>query len=60
MIVSLNDAVTVDQFRRAADVGVTDLLTMPWAYYGGFDLPLEQKLAGLHRFADEVMAHLGG
>ena len=58
MIVSLNDAVTVDQFRQAADVGVTNLLTMPWAYYGGFDLPLEQKLDGLHRFADEVLSKL--
>lgn len=58
MIVSLNDAVTVDQFRKAEDVGVTDLLTMPWAYYGGFQLPLEQKIDGLHRFADEVLDHL--
>ncbi len=58
MIVSLNDAVTVDQFRRAEEVGVTDLLTMPWAYYGGFDLLLDQKLDGLHRFADEVLVHL--
>lgn len=60
MIVSLNDAVTVDQFRRAVDVGVTDLLTMPWAYYGGFQIPLAQKIEGIHRFADEVLAHLPG
>lgn len=58
MIVSLNDAVTVDQFRRAEEVGVTDLLTMPWAYYGGFRLPLEQKIDGLKRFADDILAHL--
>ncbi|WP_426573370.1 TIGR03619 family F420-dependent LLM class oxidoreductase [Aquihabitans sp. McL0605] len=58
MIVSLNDAVTVDQFRAAEDVGVTDLLTMPWAYYGGFELPLDQKIEGLKRFADDVMGPL--
>ena len=58
MIVSLNDAITVDQFRRAEEVGVTDLLTMPWAYYGGFRIPLAEKIDGLKRFADEVMAHL--
>ena len=58
MFVSLNGAITVDQFRRAEEVGVTDLLTMPWAYYGGFQLPLRRRSEGIHRFADEVMAHL--
>ncbi len=60
MIVSLNDAVTVDQFQRAEEAGVTDNLTMPWAFYGGFDIPLEQKIDGLHRFADDIMAKLPG
>lgn len=55
VIVSLNDAITVDQFRRAESVGVTDVLTMPWVYYGGFDQPLAQKLDGLRRFADDVV-----
>lgn len=58
MIVSLNDAITVDQFRRAEDAGVTEILTMPWAYHGGFDQSLAQKLDGLHRFADEVVTPL--
>jgi probable F420-dependent oxidoreductase len=58
MIVSMNDAVTVDDYRRAAEVGVTDNLTMPWAFYGGFDLPLQGKLDGLRRFADEIMAYV--
>lgn len=55
MIVSLDDAVTADEFRRAEAVGVTDILTMPWVYHGGFELPLDQKLDGLRRFADEVV-----
>ncbi|MCB0971071.1 MAG: TIGR03619 family F420-dependent LLM class oxidoreductase, partial [Acidimicrobiales bacterium] len=58
MIVSLNDAVTADDFRRAEEVGVTDLLTMPWAYYGGFQLSLPEKIAGLERFAEDVLTHL--
>lgn len=58
MIVSLNDAVTVDQYRRAEDVGVTDILTMPWVFYGGYDQPLAQKLEGLERFAADIMAPL--
>lgn len=60
VIVSLSDAVTADQFRRAEEVGVTDVLTMPWVYHGGFDLPLAQKLDGMRRFADEVVAPLAG
>jgi len=58
MIASLDDAATLDHYRRAADVGVTDILTMPWAFYGGFDLDLQGKLDGLHRFADDILAHL--
>jgi probable F420-dependent oxidoreductase len=58
MIVSLNDAITVDDFRRAEEVGVTDLLTMPWAYYGGFKQPLEAKIEGLNRFAEEIVGPL--
>ncbi|WP_421119194.1 TIGR03619 family F420-dependent LLM class oxidoreductase [Aquihabitans daechungensis] len=60
MIVSLNDAVTLDQFRRAEEVGVTDLLTMPWAYHGGFEQSLEGKIDGLKRFWDEVAGPLAG
>jgi probable F420-dependent oxidoreductase len=60
VVVSLNDAMSVDQFRRAEEVGVTEVLTMPWVYHGGFDQPLEQKLDGLRRFADEVVGPLSG
>ncbi|MEZ5177947.1 MAG: TIGR03619 family F420-dependent LLM class oxidoreductase [Acidimicrobiales bacterium] len=59
MIVSLSDALTVDDFRRAEEAGVTDLLTMPWAYYGGFEQPLQGKVDGLKRFADDILAKLG-
>ncbi|MCU1371802.1 MAG: rutA 1 [Ilumatobacteraceae bacterium] len=60
MIVSLNDAITLDQFRRAEDVGVTDLLTMPWAYHGGFEQDLQGKIDGMKRFWDEVGGPIGG
>lgn len=33
---------------------------MPWAYYGGFQLPLDQKIEGLKRFADDIMGPLNG
>ena len=58
MIVSLNDALTVDEFQRAEEVGVTDNLTMPWAFYGGFDISLQEKIDGLNRFAEDIMEKL--
>ncbi|MCU1454001.1 MAG: rutA 1 [Acidimicrobiales bacterium] len=58
MICSLKDAVTVDDLRRAEEAGVTELLTMPWVFYGGFKQDLGQKLDGLERFADEILAKL--
>jgi len=60
LFASLNDAVTVEQFRAAEDVGVTDLITMPWAYYGGFRQPIGAKVEGMHRFAEEVIAPMAG
>ncbi len=60
MICSLDDAVSLDDYRRAEAVGVTDVLTMPWLFYGGFKQDLQGKLDGLHRFADDILAPLRG
>lgn len=47
----------VDDFRRLADLGVTDVCITPWnAYEGGDDV--QAKLDGLRRFADTVIARL--
>lgn len=56
MVASLIDAVVPDDFRRAEEVGVTDILTMPWAFYSGFDATLEQKIEGLARYYEDVVA----
>ena len=45
---------------RAEEGGVTDCMTMPWAYYYGMDANLEQKLEGMTRFAEEVITPLAG
>ena len=29
---------------------------MPWAYYGGLDAPLDQKLEGLARYFEDIVA----
>ncbi len=49
---------TADDFARAESVGVTDILTMPWAYYHGFTDDLALKVEGLERFAVDVMAQI--
>lgn len=60
VVVALNDALTADDFARAAAGGITDVMTMPWLYYSGFKATLDQKIDGLRRFADDVVRPLSG
>jgi probable F420-dependent oxidoreductase len=55
VVVALNDALTRDDFARAEAGGITDVMTMPWLYYHGFDATLEQKIDGMRRFAEDVL-----
>ncbi|GGO76348.1 TIGR03619 family F420-dependent LLM class oxidoreductase [Nocardioides deserti] len=55
VIVALTDALLPEQFARAEEGGVTDCMTMPWAYYTGLEATLEQKLDGMARFAEDVV-----
>ena len=57
-ISSSPDAFSVDGVRRLEDLGVTDAIVgFRNAYVVGPDAePLEQKIAQLERFADEVIA----
>jgi len=58
VVVALTDAVTPDDFARAAAGGVTLVMTMPWLYYYGADATLEQKVDGIRRFGDDVIGPL--
>jgi probable F420-dependent oxidoreductase len=58
-IVPLTDAFEPDGYRRAADFGVTHILTTPWSLYGGSHRSLADKRDGLRRFADEVISKMG-
>ena len=41
------------------DMGVTVVSTMPWIYYGvKLHSPVEKKIDGIKRFADDVIAKL--
>ena len=56
IITALSDAFLPEQFATAREAGITEVWTMPWAYYSGLDATLEQKLDGMRRFAEEIMA----
>jgi probable F420-dependent oxidoreductase len=53
---SCSDAFDADGYRRLEQAGVTHLLTQPWLFYTGASLALQDKLDGLRRFADDVIA----
>ena len=42
-----------------ADLGVTELITVPWLLYGADANSLEQKTDCIQRFGEEVIARLG-
>jgi probable F420-dependent oxidoreductase len=52
------DAFDADAIRRLGEIGVTHYATAPWILYGGSWDKLEDKVDGLRRFADEVIAKL--
>jgi len=56
VVAACSDTFDVDGFHRLEDGGVTHLLTMPWAFYGGETL--RERCDALRRFADEVIAKL--
>lgn len=58
VMASASDAFTVDHYRALGDAGVTHVLTMPWVLYSGLTDDLGQKLDGIRRFADDVIARL--
>jgi probable F420-dependent oxidoreductase len=53
------DAWNATGYRAMRDMGVTVVSTMPWLYYGiDPKAPVERKIDGLKRFADEVIGKL--
>lgn len=58
VITALTDAFLPEQFAAAQEQGVTDVWTMPWAYYSGVQATLAQKLDGMERFAADVLGPL--
>jgi len=46
---------TVDAMRSLGALGVTDVIYVPWYFYGGDPADLTVKLDAVRRFADEVI-----
>lgn len=47
---------SIEAMDELAGLGVTDVITVPWYFYGGDPEALDTKLADLRRFADEIIA----
>ena len=58
VMASASDAYDLDGYRRLGEAGVTHILTMPWAFYHGPEATLEQKIDGINRFAEDVVAKM--
>jgi probable F420-dependent oxidoreductase len=56
VIVACNDAFDIDGYRRLEEAGATALITVPWLLYSGDSRSLRDKLDGIRRFADDVIA----
>ncbi len=55
---ALRDVTDRDGYRAMADLGVTELITVPWLLYGADPESLEQKCQGIRRFGEEIIAEL--
>jgi probable F420-dependent oxidoreductase len=60
IITALSDAFLPEHFATASAAGITEVWTMPWAYYSGVEATLEQKVDGMRRFAEDVMGPARG
>jgi probable F420-dependent oxidoreductase len=58
VVAACSDAFDADGIRRLGDAGVTHYATAPWLFYGGSWSSLQDKLDGMRRFADQVIAKL--
>ncbi|KFU79245.1 probable F420-dependent oxidoreductase, Rv2161c family [Amycolatopsis lurida] len=54
------DKFGLDGYREQGDIGVTDIITMPWVFDGlGFDAEVGPKLDSIKKFGDEIIAKIG-
>jgi hypothetical protein len=56
----VTDVYDLDGFKRLEEIGVTDLICMPWLFFGGpmTGGELQPRIDGLNRFAETFLAKL--
>jgi len=54
ILTPLTDAFTTVDYQRAADAGITGIITMPWMFYTGPDASLDDKIDGMQRFRKDL------
>ena len=54
VITPLIDAYLPEHFERAADAGITAVLTMPWMFYAGPNASLSEKIEGMRRYRADL------
>ncbi|MDE0884842.1 MAG: TIGR03619 family F420-dependent LLM class oxidoreductase [Myxococcota bacterium] len=54
---ALRDVYDLDGYREMRDRGVTELITVPWLFYGDANQSREARCDGIKRFGDEVLDH---
>ena len=54
ILTPLTDAFTTADYQRAADAGITGIITMPWMFYAGPDASLDDKIDGMQRFRKDL------
>lgn len=54
-----SDVYDLDGYKRAEDLGVTHLMTMPWMFYHGDTKQVEERVDGVKRYAEDVIAKMG-
>jgi len=55
---ALRDVYDLDGYRTMQERGVTELITVPWLFYGDAGQSCQQKCDGIRRFADTIIARL--
>lgn len=54
ILTPLTDAFTSADYQRAADAGITGIITMPWMFYAGPGATLAEKIDGMRRFRKDL------
>lgn len=56
MCVASRDAHDLAGYLRMEELGVTELITVPWLFYGADEDSCREKCDGIRRFGDEIIA----